>query len=658
MTTTMSTLDELLPGYEVGGELGRGGMGVVRSGVHHQLGRKVAIKQLPPVLADKADVRARFVAEARVLASLDHPHIVPVYDYVERDGVCALVMEQLPGGTVWSLFTERGLEPPAACATVMVTCAGLHYAHDAGILHRDVKPENLMFSGSGQLKVTDFGIAKVVGGGDALATAAGDILGTPAYMAPEQAEGRELGPAADVYATGVMLYELLSGRLPFAEDGGALAIIYRHVYEDPIPILDIAPHVPAPLADVAMRALARTPGDRYPTAEAFGVAVGEAATAFWGPGWMQHAHISLMAPGPILASAERPTLEQDRPPEDAPADRDVDPRSTLPGTSATPPPTPPPAGPGGAASPPSDGRAAPTARRESATVNVRPVVAEHVGGAPAADLAPDDLLTVSDVLQPPSRPVVPALAVVLLIAATIALAFAGVGTPDRDGVFGPGQASVAGVDVTSDDPAVVDFAESIPVRVDGGAPAARGAEEIRLGFSVAGIPLIGSSAEPFAPDTEIELEANANRFLAAGVVQGELELLDGEGSVIATHELGVEREGSSFPTLPGIATVAATLVLLAYAESVLRPLRRRARRRVTGTVALMIVGAGLGVVAFSYAWLLKATEVTVPGAAVCAGAGAAAGLVAALTAIQIGRRARVMRALNSRELQKLFARAS
>ena len=138
--------------------------------------------------------RARFVTEARLLAALDHPHVVPVFDFVEKDGLCLLVMELLPGGTVWSRFGGNGFTPPAACATVLAASAGLQAAHEKNVLHRDVKPENLMFSSEGVLKVTDFGIAKVVGGDSTLATRAGEVLGTPAYIAPEQARGARFLP--------------------------------------------------------------------------------------------------------------------------------------------------------------------------------------------------------------------------------------------------------------------------------------------------------------------------------------------------------------------------------------------------------------------------------------------------------------------------------
>jgi serine/threonine-protein kinase len=300
---------EALPGYEIGQELGRGGWGVVLAARHRQLERAVAIKQLPSVFSADENVRQRFLAEARVLASLTHPHIIPVYDYVEHKGVCLLVMEQLTGGTLWTRFTERGLTPESACAALLATCAGLHYAHQHDVLHRDVKPENLMFSADGVPKVTDFGIAKVLTGGETMATRAGEVLGTPAYMAPEQSQGETIGAPADVYAAGIMLYELLSGRLPFSEEGGALSIVYRHVNEQPAPITEVAPQLPRALADVVMTAIARSIDDRYATAEDFAVALGEAATATWGPGWLDRAELSVVVGDPILASTVRPTSQ-------------------------------------------------------------------------------------------------------------------------------------------------------------------------------------------------------------------------------------------------------------------------------------------------------------------------------------------------------------
>jgi non-specific serine/threonine protein kinase len=313
-----------LPLYEVEGELGHGAWGVVLAGRHRQLHRDVAIKQLPRDFGADPAVRSRFIAEARLLASLEHPHVVPLYDFVEHDGLCLLVMERLTGGTLWSRARAGNLTPQSSCALVLATLSALHYAHQRGVLHRDVKPENLMFSAKGDLKVTDFGIAKVVGGAATVATRAGDVLGTPAYMAPEQAMGEELSPATDIYAVGTVLYELLSGTLPFPEDSNPVVMLYRHVHDEPKPLLDIAPHVPFKLAEVTQRALARDPADRYHDAEVFAVALAEAAVQTWGPGWLPASGMTLSTSGPVLSAA----TGQGGPPAETMAPRHDTPRET------------------------------------------------------------------------------------------------------------------------------------------------------------------------------------------------------------------------------------------------------------------------------------------------------------------------------------------
>ncbi len=292
-----------LPAYEISSELGRGAYGVVLAGRHRQLGRLVAIKQLPFAFGADPSVRARFVSEARVLATLDHPHIVALYDFVDYDGLCLLVMERLTGGTVWSRFHAGGFTPDVSCAILLAVCAGIHHAHQHGVLHRDIKPENLMFSGEGTLKVTDLGIAKVVGGSATLATRAGEVLGTPAYIAPEQARGGELTPATDVYQAGTLLYELLAGRLPFPVDSDAASTLYRHVHEAPPPLLEVAHHVPAELAAVTDRSISKSPSDRYQSAEEFGIAIAHCAARTWGRGWLVRTNVLVSASGPILLAA-------------------------------------------------------------------------------------------------------------------------------------------------------------------------------------------------------------------------------------------------------------------------------------------------------------------------------------------------------------------
>jgi serine/threonine-protein kinase len=253
-------------------------------------------------------VRSRFLAEARLLASLDHPHVVPVYDFVEREGLCLLVMERLSGGTVWSRFVDTGVSAETACAIAIVTAVALHHAHAHGVLHRDVKPENLLLARSGVLKVSDFGIAKVLGGSDTVATRAGEVLGTPAYMAPEQATASELGPATDVYSLAVMLFELLSGRLPFDQsDESAISLLYMHVHEPPPDLAALVPERVRPVTPVVMQAMAKAPGERFPDALSFATALAGAATTAFGGGWLRRSDTPVMAAGDIVVLTEGPS---------------------------------------------------------------------------------------------------------------------------------------------------------------------------------------------------------------------------------------------------------------------------------------------------------------------------------------------------------------
>src|SRR4051794_25308700 len=344
MASDQEAMQAALPLYEIQGELGHGAWGVVIAGRHRDLGRDVAIKQLPRAFGSDPQVRSRFRAEARLLASLEHPHVVPIYDFVEYDGLCLLVMERLTGGTVWNRMQAGGFTQQTACAVILAACGALHYAHARGVLHRDVKPENLMFSGKGDLKVTDFGIAKVVGGAATVATRQGDVLGTPAYMAPEQAQGSELSPATDIYAVGTVLYELLSGRLPFPEDSNPVAMLYRHVHENPEPLLRVRPDVPPALAEVVERSLAKHPSDRYHDAEAFAIAVAEAGCQSWGPGWLPATSMTVSATGPVLGAAtgqsSRSTPETIAPhhktPRETPVSQPVAPADLVPVTQLKP----------------------------------------------------------------------------------------------------------------------------------------------------------------------------------------------------------------------------------------------------------------------------------------------------------------------------------
>ncbi|MFI9403483.1 protein kinase [Nocardia sp. NPDC052316] len=303
MTEQDELLRAALPAYDIGAELGRGGCGVVLAGTHRRLGRPVAIKQIPPQFAHDAQVRRRFVAEARVLAAIDHPHVVRVFDYLEHDELCLLVMEYLPGGTVGERFATDGYDSATAVAIALSCAAGLAAAHRHRVLHRDVKPANLMFAAGGAIKLTDFGIAKIVGGDETWVTKAGDIIGTPSYIAPEQARGQQLSPATDVYALATMLYQLLSGVLPFPPGDGPLAMLFAHAFDEPIPLSAVAPGVPEPIAAVVMRGLATDPVDRFDTAESFGIALAQPAAYCWGADWLTPVGIPVIGADTIVAAA-------------------------------------------------------------------------------------------------------------------------------------------------------------------------------------------------------------------------------------------------------------------------------------------------------------------------------------------------------------------
>jgi serine/threonine-protein kinase len=257
--------------YELGELLGRGGMAEVHLGRDIRLGREVAIKILRADLARDPTFQTRFRREAQAAASLNHPAIVAVYDTGEDpDGISGptpfIVMELVEGRTLREVLRAEGrLHPQRAMEITADVCAALDFSHRNGIVHRDVKPGNVMITRAGAVKVMDFGIARAVTDSAATVTATAQVIGTAQYLSPEQARGENVDARSDVYSTGCMLYELLAGSPPFTGDS-PVAVAYQHVRENAAPPSSINPDVPQVLDQIVLKAMAKNPLNRYQSA--------------------------------------------------------------------------------------------------------------------------------------------------------------------------------------------------------------------------------------------------------------------------------------------------------------------------------------------------------------------------------------------------------
>jgi len=255
--------------YLIEEEVGRGGMAVVYAAEDVRLQRRVALKVLPPDLAFRSDVRERFVREAQTAARLNHPHIVPIYAVHENAGMVCFAMALVIGETLAEFIAKPTRPTFAMIANVLEQVAdALAYAHASGVVHRDIKPDNVLLDReSGRAMVTDFGIARAAETGARL-TQTGVAVGTPAFMSPEQATGdKDVDGRSDVYSLGVVGYLLLAGRLPFAAPTTP-AMLVAHVSETPPPIWSLRPDAPRSLVDILERCLAKKPGDRWASAQA------------------------------------------------------------------------------------------------------------------------------------------------------------------------------------------------------------------------------------------------------------------------------------------------------------------------------------------------------------------------------------------------------
>jgi eukaryotic-like serine/threonine-protein kinase len=293
--------------YTIEGEIGRGGMGVVYRARDERLQRRVAIKVLPPELAFQQDIRERFTREAQTAAKLSHPHIVPIHTVGEGHGLVYFVMGYVDGESVAGRIRRRGKLPVEETRRIMAESAdALGAAHGFSIIHRDIKPDNILLEGArGRVMVTDFGIAKALSGSSgATLTGAGVAIGTPAFMSPEQAAGeREIDGRSDLYSLGIVTYQMLTGELPFNAPTVA-GILMKQITEPAPDVRARRPDVPEDLALAVSRCLEKDPENRWPTADALRRALENRAVVGYQPtglGWRAGrggTRPSLREPGP------------------------------------------------------------------------------------------------------------------------------------------------------------------------------------------------------------------------------------------------------------------------------------------------------------------------------------------------------------------------
>src|SRR3954464_7111505 len=271
-------IGQAFAGHRIEAEAGRGGMGVVYVATHLALNRRVALKLIAPDLAADEGFRERFKQESMTAASIDHPNVIPIYHAGEEDGKLYITMRYVEGTDLRAMIARDGKIPPRQAAEIVSqVAAALDAAHKSGLVHRDVKPANVLIGEAGQAYLTDFGLTKHAGSKSGL-TKTGMFVGTLDYIAPEQLQGGPVDARVDVYALGCVLYQTLTGVAPVPRDTEP-AKTWAHMQEEPPPIVPSHPDVPGQFEEVVRRAMAKKPDDRYPSAGDLGRAALAAAEA-------------------------------------------------------------------------------------------------------------------------------------------------------------------------------------------------------------------------------------------------------------------------------------------------------------------------------------------------------------------------------------------
>lgn len=281
----------IIGGYQILEAIGQGGMATVYRAHQLSMKRDVAIKMLPRQFLSQTNSLERFKQEANIVARLEHRAIVPVHDYGEHEGVPYLVMRYMDGGSVDDLIYQGPVAPDRTLNILLQIAPALDYAHQSGVLHRDLKPSNILMDANGDAYLTDFGIARLLGEGSTSLTTTG-VVGTPSYMSPEQAQGHDLDGRSDVYALGVVLFEMLVGSRPF-EGETPYSVAVKHVTQAPPSAREKNPRLSTAIEQVLFKALAKNPHQRYQTA-------GELAAA------LQAAITQDVSPAPPAQDAQQP----------------------------------------------------------------------------------------------------------------------------------------------------------------------------------------------------------------------------------------------------------------------------------------------------------------------------------------------------------------